>query len=416
MLGIVALARMTDKARAHNDETLGEYIYGKTSGLDKRVLEFLNISEEDFAKSAKRYHDTELCDWIQETAPKTEDEIQNHNNGLLTWEPFNEITQQRLRDRLEKYGGDPDKVKTMLQSMKLDDWGCFREIDLTQRPPRTPYNRSVAGLYGVARMADKARAAKVDKRNNYIYNCPIDEIILEFLNISADNFQDAAWHNVNDLDLGDWVRNHTKRTQGEISHFNYLISQRGPEGDHQQEIFAKTLDRVAPGRTDITSWFDLLDLDDEHDYGIVDLTRHPPRSAYDTSLLGLIGLTRMTDKGRASLSNSLGDYFYGKDSLLDSFVLKTLDISAESFQNALKDCATDEAIDSWLQNNTKASEDEIKAFNTDFIGRGPRTTAQTDWFRNRVRGLDPNRGDLATLIAMVQLDDQIAFTRLKAGV
>jgi hypothetical protein len=416
MLGIVALARMTDKARAHEDETLGEYIYGNASGLDKRILEFLNISEEDFADSAERFNDTELCDWIQETAPNTEDEIQTHNNGLLTWKPFNEITQQRLKDRLEKYGGDPDKVKTMLQSMELDDWGCFRDTDLTQHPPRTPYNRSVAGLYGLARMADKARAAKVEKLNDYIYNCPIDEIILEFLNISAEDFQDAAYHNVNDIELSDWVRDHTDRTQGEISRFNHTISQRGPEGEHQQEIFNKTLDRVAPGRTDITAWFNLLDLDDEHDYNIVDLTRHPPRSAYDTSLLELIGLARMTDKGRASLSNSLGEYFYGKDSLLDSFILKTLGISAEDFQNALKECTTDEAVISWLQTNTGASEDDIMAFNDDFISRGPRTTAQKDWFRNRVRGLDPKRDDLATLIAMVQLDDQITFTRLKAGV
>ena len=80
MLGIVALARMTDKARAHEDETLGEYIYGNASGLDKRILEFLNISEEDFADSAERFNDTELCDWIQETAPNTEDEIQTHSN------------------------------------------------------------------------------------------------------------------------------------------------------------------------------------------------------------------------------------------------------------------------------------------------------------------------------------------------
>jgi hypothetical protein len=265
-------------------------------------------------------------------------------------------------------------------------------------------------------MADKARAAKVEKLNDYIYNCPIDEIILEFLNISAEDFQDAAYHNVNDIELSDWVRDHADRTQGEISRFNHTISQRGPEGEHQQEIFNKTLDRVAPGRTDITAWFNLLDLDDEHDYNIVDLTRHPPRSAYDTSLLELIGLARMTDKGRASLSNSLGEYFYGKDSLLDSFILKTLGISAEDFQNALKECTTDEAVISWLQTNTGASEDDIMAFNDDFISRGPRTTAQKDWFRNRVRGLDPKRDDLATLIAMVQLDDQITFTRLKAGV
>ncbi|MBI1926331.1 hypothetical protein HYR99_19060 [Candidatus Poribacteria bacterium] len=36
--GIVGAARMTDKARAHNNETLGEYLYGEDSGLDRRIL------------------------------------------------------------------------------------------------------------------------------------------------------------------------------------------------------------------------------------------------------------------------------------------------------------------------------------------------------------------------------------------
>ena len=35
--GIIGVARLTDKARAHNNETLGEYLYGETSGLDRRV-------------------------------------------------------------------------------------------------------------------------------------------------------------------------------------------------------------------------------------------------------------------------------------------------------------------------------------------------------------------------------------------
>ena len=36
--GIVGLARMTDKARGHNAELLGEFKYGETSGLDCEIL------------------------------------------------------------------------------------------------------------------------------------------------------------------------------------------------------------------------------------------------------------------------------------------------------------------------------------------------------------------------------------------
>ena len=45
---------------------------------------------------------------------------------------------------------------------------------------------------------------------------------------------------------------------------NAALSQKGPVNDEQREIFNTTLERVAPGRTDITTWFDLLDLDDAH--------------------------------------------------------------------------------------------------------------------------------------------------------
>ena len=415
LCNIVALARMADKARGHVEETIGEYIYGDASGLDKKVLTFLGISHDDFADAASRYADEELCNWIPKASDVNESDIQAFNKDLLAWEPFNDASRQRLKDRLAKYNPPhPEKITTMIQSIELDDWGCFRNVDLTTRPPRTPYDRSIAGIYGLLRMADKARAAKTNTLNGYIYNCPIDQEILTFLGISAEAFQDAAYHNVNNIELSEWVKNNTSRTQAEISQFNYDISHKGPEGEELKNIFNTVRERVAPGRIDITAWFDLLDLDDEQDYGIVDLTRHAPRSPYNTSLLGLIGLARLIDKGRASLSNSLGGYFYGKDSLLDSFILKFLDLSADDFLTILKNHATDEAVIAHLP--TEKTKSDIEKFNTHIASRGVRTTAQKAWFRDRVGGLDPNRPDIDTLLAMVQLDDQITFARQKAGV
>ncbi len=266
MLGIVSLARLTDKARAHCAGTIGDHLYGDNSGLDKKALAFLGLSHDAFADAAQRMNDAELCDWLRENAPKTESEIQAYNNDLLTWEPFDDASRQRLADRLEQFNADPDKVKTMLQSMELDDWGCFRDTDLTQRPPRPPYNRDVAGLYGVSRMADKARAARIGKPNGYIYNSPLDKAILDFLGISAEQFQDAAYHHVNDIELGEWVLEHTDRTGDEIAHMNDVLVNKGPEGKRQLEIFNTMRDRMAPDRTDIKTWFDLLELDDAHTY------------------------------------------------------------------------------------------------------------------------------------------------------
>lgn len=417
LCGIVALARMTDKARAHVDETIGEYIYGEGSGLDKKVLTFLGISQDDFADAAEQYTDEELSEWIQKSTDITKAEIGSFNNDLLAWEPFNEASRQRLIDRIAKHNpSNPEKITTMIQSVELDDWGCFYDVDLTKRPPRSPYDRSIAGVYGMMRLADKARAARSDKLNGYIYDCPIDQIILGFLDISANLYQEAAHNNVNNIELANWVKSNTQRTQAELSQFNYQISHLGPEEEELEAIFTGIRDRVAPGRIDITTWFDLLDLDDEQGYGIVDLTRHAPRSPYDTSLMGVIGLARLVDKGRASLSHSLGEYFFGKDSFLDSHVLKFLGISADAFKNELPDLPDDGSVLNWLQEQVKKSDTDTTSFNNRITNQGPHNSRQKSWFRNRVNGLDPNRPDIETLITMVQLDDQITFSRQKAGV
>lgn len=413
ILGIANLARMTDKARATRTETEGEYVYGMESGLDESLLTFLGISEADFADAAENHTDEELAEWISKIADKSEDEIQTFNNDILNREPQSKGARTRLKTRIDQYAPERTDVKTVTESIEIEDWGIFRTVDLTTRPPRTPYDRSIAGIYGLMRVADKARAAKADKLNGYIYNCPIDQAIFSFLDITAEDFQEAAYHNVNNIELSNWVHNNTKRTQAEISHFNYDIAHKGPDTDELQTIFNQVRDRVAPGRIDITAWFDLLDLDDEQDYGIVDLTRHAPRSPYNTSLMGLMGLARLIDKGRAKLSHSLGDYLYGRDSLLDSFLLRFLEISASDFLDMLKKNTTDEAVVSALH---PKSEEDIAKFNADLSSRSPRTRAQTSWFKGRVKGLDPHRPDLATLLALVQLDDQIAFARQKAGV
>ena len=77
--GIVGAARMTDKARAANEETLGDYIYGQTSGLDQRVLAFLGISADGFAEAVKEHDDAALSDWVLETSGKTAAEIAAFN-------------------------------------------------------------------------------------------------------------------------------------------------------------------------------------------------------------------------------------------------------------------------------------------------------------------------------------------------
>ena len=265
LAGIVGAARMTDKARAHNNGTMGEYLYGGNSGLDAKVLELLGISDDDFAKAAGEHDDAALQAWVLENSSVTQSEIDAFNERELSLEPPNEQYKQMLRDRLAKYAPGRTDITTVLQSMELDDWGSFWQVDLTVGPPRSPHAKDVAGCHGVARMADKARAARAGKIGEYKYgeDSGQDRRILEFLGISEAGFQEAAVNNPNDVEIGDWVLEQSGKGADEIAAFNERMANWGPEDESSRAYFEKRLQEVAPTRTDIKTWAALQDVDDK---------------------------------------------------------------------------------------------------------------------------------------------------------
>ena len=265
LAGIVGAARMTDKARAHNNGTMGEYLYGGNSGLDAKVLELLGISDDDFAKAAGEHNDEALQAWVLENSSVTQADIDEFNERELSLEPPNEQYKQMLRDRLAKYAPGRTDITTVLQSMELDDWGSFWQVDLTVGPPRSPHAKDVAGCHGVARMADKARAARAGKIGEYKYgeDSGQDKRILEFLGISEADFQEAAVNNPNDVEIGDWVIEQSGKGADEIAAFNERMANWGPEDESSRAYFEKRVQEVAPTRTDIKTWAALQDVDDK---------------------------------------------------------------------------------------------------------------------------------------------------------
>ena len=123
--GIVAVARMIDKARAYNEETIGQYLYGEDSGLDRRVLSFLGVSAQDFSQSVDQKDDSELAQWLVSQSKKTNDEIAAFNRSETDRVPSEDWHVKLLQDRLAKYAPDRTDIKTVFQSMELDDWGHF---------------------------------------------------------------------------------------------------------------------------------------------------------------------------------------------------------------------------------------------------------------------------------------------------
>ena len=408
--GIVGVARMTDKARAHNAETLGDYIYGESSGLDQRVLTFLEISADAYAEAVDEYDDDVLGHWVLETSGKTAAEIAEFNDAALSQLPDTDAHKQRLKDRIARFAPGRTDITTVLQSMELDDWGSFWQVDLTAGPPRSARSKDVAGICGVARMTDKARAERASKIGEYLYgdNSGQDVRILTSLGISAADFQEAAVNNPNNLELGAWVLENCGKSQDEIDEFNETLVNYGPN-EATRERFEARCQEVDPTRTDITTWVALQDVDDQLSFGIVDLNRRAPRNPYNTEVYGMVQLARLIDKGRAFNGDTLGAYFYGEDSGIDRATLTFLGISAAEFSEALNTFATDAEVEAWLKANHPKSEADIEGYNERMKQMGPTTERHEAMMAKMLSRIAPERMDINTWFALMELDDEKTF-------
>lgn len=134
-------------------------------------------------------------------------------------------------------------------------------MDLSRAYPRSPKIK-MAGLVQLARMIDKARAYKENQIADYIYPCPLDKIILNFLRIDSDVFANKAME-CKDEEIGEWAKDMLKNKRAEEFEFiNNQILERSPDSEDRLKFFYEIRDRIDPTRTDINTWVDLLDLEE----------------------------------------------------------------------------------------------------------------------------------------------------------
>ena len=409
--GIVGAARMTDKARAHNDETLGEFLYGEDSGLDRKILALLGISAEEFAEAADQHDDQSLKTWLADNTDVSRQAIDEFNQTELGRLPETEEYKQRLKDRIAKYAPGRTDLKTILQSVELDDWGSFWQKDLTKKPPRSARAKDVAGIFGAARMADKARATQAGKNGDYRYgeDSGQDRIILAFLKVSADDFLEAAVKNPNDCELAEWALEKSRVQQQEIDDFNRAMVNRGAEDAEAQAYLESRIREIDPSRTDISTWAELQDLDDERNFGITDLARHAPRSPYNTDIAGIAGLARTLDKAKALNTDSIGGYWYGEDSGHDRLILQFLGLTPQEFLDLIKALPGDSDVTEWIRAQAPKTAEEITAFNSEMADRRPETDRHRAFFAKLINKLDPSRTDIQTFFDLMVFADEKEF-------
>lgn len=135
-------------------------------------------------------------------------------------------------------------------------------MDLRRHVPRSP-RQLLAGYVHLGRMLDKCRASLCGTLGEYIYPCPMDQRLLNFAGIPAEQFTDAVKRTSSDANLAEWFHKTAKpHSEAELEEFNQMMLTHGPDTPEKQASFKKTRDIIDSSRTDITSWADLLDLEE----------------------------------------------------------------------------------------------------------------------------------------------------------
>ena len=115
----------------------------------------------------------------------------------------------------------------------------------------------------LGRMIDKCRAVLAGTQGEYTYPCPMDKRLLDFAILTAEQFTEAVQGRSSDQAVADWfVENAARHSQSEIDAWNDMMLTRGPDTEENWVYFRRCLEAVTPRRTDITSWADLLDLEE----------------------------------------------------------------------------------------------------------------------------------------------------------
>jgi len=134
-------------------------------------------------------------------------------------------------------------------------------MNLTLEFPRSP-NEKLAGLAHVPRMIDKARASRQNTLGEYIYPCPLDKMILEFIGADSEDFAEIA-NSGNDAGVADWVKQKCQAHDAEsLNKINEVLLSQGPDDSEAWEKFNKLRDGINPSRTDINTWVALIDLEE----------------------------------------------------------------------------------------------------------------------------------------------------------
>jgi len=145
---------------------------------------------------------------------------------------------------------------------------AIQSTDLTKQPPRSARVR-LGGYVILARCLDKGRATINGKNGEYHYACPLDGRFLEFAGVDPEALKKELATGKGDGEILEWIQANAKhkRSDSEIIAWSAYQDHRAPAEIEGREYFHSLHSKIAPKREDISSWFDLLDVDDYVSFG-----------------------------------------------------------------------------------------------------------------------------------------------------
>lgn len=135
-------------------------------------------------------------------------------------------------------------------------------MDLTKEFPRSARDKW-QGVVMLGRAIDKGKATAAGTNGEYNFDCPMDQAVFGFLNIQGNQLLEAIKKSNGDAGIEDYTRAFVAaKSPEEIEQFNQQFLERRPDGE-SIGFFEDLRNKVAPDRTDVVTWVDVLDLDEK---------------------------------------------------------------------------------------------------------------------------------------------------------
>jgi hypothetical protein len=301
--------------------------------------------------------------------------------------------------------------------------------DLTLHPPRNPRIR-LGGYVFLPRLIDKARAEARGALGEYRWANPMDLVLLKYLGVTPEALHAAVLASETDAAVLAWVHAQTgPRPAWEITAWSTWFETLAPFSNERRERLSLRVSQAhAETRTDLTTWFSYLELDDFFTFGgkptdvaqppavaaggvqwmAPNLEAHPPRSVR-TLLGGYAILARVIDKGRAKAFGKAGEFKYGCGS--DQHWLTFAGIDAEALYDQIASGASDGALLAWIESQTSLAPWQIAAWTAHRSLAVPASNEDRAFLSAQVEAMPggPAREDLATWFDFLDADDFATF-------